>query len=720
MINASRASTQALLDELGRQLGGVGGAVDAQTPPSAVLDPSQPHGGPLGDLESIARSRGLACWLRRMRVVDAVWLASTETPIVGWDAQRERWLLIRRHGLLRSRVWTSDAPDDDALPVSRSELASWLGASSPNDEVDLAILHLERPAEGVAGTAHPEEHAGHGGHVGHPQISPIRRLLALMRPEGPELWSIVVFSAITGLLYLALPLAISAFVSNLSFGAQSGPFLQGLIALAVVLLACLAVAALLRGLQYVVAEVIQRRIFVRLAADLSRRLPRVDLTSLDGVHAPELVNRFLDVVTVQKSTSMILLNGINLVLSAAIGLTVLAFYHPFLLAFSIFVVLAVAGIVLVLGRGAVRTGVHESRCKYEVVGWMEELARHPRTFMVGAGLPFAHARADGLMRDYLGARREHFRVLIRQIGALLALEAIASTLLLVLGGWLVLNQQLTLGQLVASEIIVSAIVASISKLGKQFEAWYDAVAAVDKLGYLVDLPIERRGGQVAPAGTSGSAIVARGLVCSRPASRGAMDPVDLTVVPGERVALLGSRGTESGVVLECMLGLRQQQSGDLSIDGLDVRSWDLSVLRARALLVRPGEIMTGSIADNLALGDSAIDDRRMLQALDEVGLLSVVRSLPLGLRTPVVTGGFPLSESESDRLLAARAIVQRPSLLLIDGLLDGHEGTREILAAALLADHRPWTAVIATTDPRVAARAQRTIDVHHAQDASHA
>ena len=190
-----------------------------------------------------------------MRVADAVWLASTETPIVAWDAQRERWLILRRHGVFRAQVWSSDAPDDDASPVSRSELASWLGASDPNADADVAIIHLERPADAVAGMVHAEEHAGQS-HAGHPQISPIRRLLALMRPEAPELWSIAVFSAITGLLYLALPLAISPFVSNLSFGAQSGPFLQGLIALSVVLLACLAVAAMLRGLQYVVAEVI--------------------------------------------------------------------------------------------------------------------------------------------------------------------------------------------------------------------------------------------------------------------------------------------------------------------------------------------------------------------------------------------------------------------------------------------------------------------------------
>ena len=700
-------STIALLDEVSRQVGGTLPLTSATVGTVGQVEP-------LDLLEAHARQAGLACWLRRMRVADAVWLASQETPIVGWDAARERWILIRRHGLLRARVWTSDAPDDDAVAVSRTELAAWLGASSPDGPVDLAIIHRERPAEAVAGTSHGEEHAGH------PQVSPVRRLLALMRPEAPELWSIAVFSTITGLLYLALPLAISAFVSNLSFGAQSGPFMQGLVALALVLLACLAVAALLRGLQYVVAEVIQRRIFVRLASDLSRRLPRVDLAALDGVHAPELVNRFLDVVTVQKSTSMILLNGINLVLSAAIGLSVLAFYHPFLLAFSIGVVLAVAGIVLVLGRGAIRSGVNESRCKYEVVGWMEELARHPRTFMVGTGLAFAHARADALVRDYLGARRDHFRVLMRQIGALLALEAIAATLLLVLGGWLVLNQQLTLGQLVASEIIVSAIVASISKLGKQFEAWYDAVAAVDKLGYLVDLPIERRGGQSAPASGAGASVAARSLACTKPGARGIMAPMDLDVAPGERVALLGSRGSEAGVVLESMLGLRQPQSGDLAVDGLDVRSWDLAALRAKSLLVRPGEVMTGSIADNLALGDPSIDDRRMLQALDEVGLLGAVRGLPMGLRTPVVTGGFPLSESESDRLIAARAIVQRPSLLLVDGLLDGHEGTRDALAAALLKADRPWTVIVATTDPRVAALTGRTVELAHPQEPSHA
>ena len=194
----------------------------------------------------------------------------------------------------------------------------------------------------------------------------------------------------------------------------------------------------------------------------------------------------------------LLLTGVNLVLSTIIGLTVLAFYHQFLLAFSIVLVTALAAIVFLLGRRALGTSIAESKRKYEVVDWLEELARHPRVFKGPGGLELATTRADGLVRSYLDARRAHFRILLRQISSLLALEVVAATLLLVVGGWLVLDQQLTLGQLVASEIIVSAIVASISKLGKQFEAWYDAVAAVDKLGHLVDLPLERAGGETPP------------------------------------------------------------------------------------------------------------------------------------------------------------------------------------------------------------------------------
>jgi ABC-type bacteriocin/lantibiotic exporter with double-glycine peptidase domain len=546
-------------------------------------------------------------------------------------------------------------------------------------------------------------------------MSPIQRLVALFRPEGPELWSIVVFSAITGLLQLALPLAVNGFISNLSFGTRSGPFMQALVAIAVVLFLCLAAAAVLRAIQHVAAEVIQRRIFVRLVADLAHRLPAVDIGRLDGVHAPELVNRFLEVVTLQKAGALLLLTGINLVLSAAIGLTVLALYHPFLLGLAVLLLLSIFAIIFLAGRGAVSTSIEESRQKYEVVAWLEELARHPRLFKGPGGGELAVARADDLARGYLEARRSHFRVLLRQIWGLLALEVAAGTVLLGVGGWLVLNQQLTLGQLVAAEIIVSAIVAAIAKLGKQFEAWYDAVAGVDKLGYLVDLQVERQGGDVVQ-GTGGMSVEVRDVTLDFPGQPVSLGDLSVRLDPGERAALLTSLGSGTSVLLELMLGYRTPSDGTVSVDGLDVRNWDLTTLREQAVLLREGDVVAGTIADNLRMGLKGISLARMQEAIDRVGLGEVVAALPAGLHTPLMTGGLPLTTRQRLRLLVARAIVMRPRLLVVDEMLDGlDEATTDTLCGVLADPVMPWTALLATRDPRVAARMSRVIDVDAAR-----
>ena len=535
--------------------------------------------------------------------------------------------------------------------------------------------------------------------------------MALMRPEGADLWAIGVFSAVTGLLSLALPLAVNAFISNLSFGVRSGPFVQALVAIALVLFACLALAGALRAVQHVVAEVVQRRVFARLAADLSHRLPRVELACTDGVHAPELVNRFLEVVTVQKSSALLLLTGIDLALSTVIGLTVLAFYHPFLLALSALLVVTIALIVFVGGRGAVPTSVRESIRKYEVVEWLEELARHPRIFKGPGGAELARKRADDLVRGYLQARRDHFRVLFRQILALLGLEVVAGTVLLGVGGWLVLNQQLTLGQLVAAEIIVTAIVAAVAKLGKQFEAWYDAVAAVDKLGVLVDLRPERQGGEVIRGGR-GASVEARGVEHRKPGRPGVAGPLDFRVEPGERVAVLASFGSGASTLLDLLAGMRTPTSGRVLVDSVDVADWDLDALHEQVMLVREGDVMSGTVAENLRLGCDGITVAQLNAGLEAVGLADAVRALPEGLQAALITGGLPLTGRQRIRLLIARALVLRPRLLLVDELLDGlDDATFRQLCGALLDPALGWTVVVVTRDPRVARCLGRAIEL---------
>ncbi len=702
----------ALIAELSR---GLGISVSSTEARDAVREAGGEE--PLETLGAALSRTGAVLTPRRMRLDEAIWLADTQLPIVAWCESSGEWVALLRHGFFRARAWRSSQPDDGYCAMSRRELCTLMGAPGPSALIEVGLVHSALP---VAGVAAPVPEDGHHGHHGHPP-TPVRRVFALMKPEVPELWTIIIFSAITGLLYLALPLAINAFISNLSFGTTSGPFVQGLAVISGVLLLCLAVAGALRGLQHVVAEVIQRRIFVRLGTELSHRLPRIDLEAIDGLHAPELVNRFLDVITVQKSASMLLLTGINLVLSGTIGLTVLAFYHPYLLAYSLVLIALLALIMAVIGRGAVKTSIEESRRKYEMVNWLEEIARHPRVFKGPGGSQLAAARADDLVRDYLSSRRRHFRVLMRQISSLLGLEVLAATSLLALGGWLVLSQQLTIGQLVASEIILSAIIASISKLGKQFEAWYDAVAAVEKLGHLVDLKLERTGGESRTAAREGMRVEAKSLAYARLGRRPAFEGLSFTVLPGERVALLGSRGMGTSSILELVLGMRTPRQGEVQIDGLDVRKWDLEALRSQACVLRSTDLIAGTVAENVSLGSTAVTHADVQRAVEESGLAEALHNLPQGLATPLTTGGLPLTGRQRARLLAARAIASKPRLLLLDEILDGHEDTLDCLARVLFGPEREWTVIVATRDPRVAARCSRTVElVSHPREMAHA
>ena len=324
------------------------------------------------------------------------------------------------------------------------------------------------------------------GAVGEP-IKPFRRFLAMLKPEASDIRTIVVFSIVIGLLSLTTPLAVEAVVNTIAFGR----YLQPLIVLSLIVLTFLGFRAGLNILMTVVTEIIQRKLFVRTVEDLSYRLTRVPLAVWKKHHGPELVNRFFDIVSVQKITSKLLLETLMLSLQTVIGLTVLAFYHPFLLGYDIGLLAMMTLVLLFIGRGAVKTATRESQLKYETAAWLQEIVRHPSTFKFNGGLGFAINRADELAANYVNHRQKHFKILIRQISFAMIMQVVAATILLALGGFLVIDGQMTLGQLVAAELIVAVILGSFAKLGKDLESFYDLMASVDKLGSLFDLPVER-------------------------------------------------------------------------------------------------------------------------------------------------------------------------------------------------------------------------------------
>ena len=558
------------------------------------------------------------------------------------------------------------------------------------------------PTAAPDGKAQPHHSAGHP--------SPFRRFVALLRPEAREIRIIIILSVITGVLYLATPLTVDAVVNNFAFGGEQPVYVQALIVLSVFLLFLLGMLGVLRAAQDYAMEIIQRRLFVRLTADLAYRLPRVPVSVLEAHQGPELVNRFFDVVTVQKSVSGLLLDGINVIFSTLIGLVVLGFYHPLLLLFALILLVLLLLVVLLPGRRAVQTSIEESYAKHAVVGWLEQIAMFPLLFRVSGAAEMACSRADQLSHRYLEARKSHFRILLGQIVSLLALQAIASASLLTIGGWLVLKAELTLGQLVASELIVAAIVAAISKLGKHLESWYDAMASVDKLGYLVDLPVEREDGEQPVVSEGGLRVQLRSLSHQTTDGQPVLVDQTLDIPPGSRLAIVSPGGLGGSTLLDLVAGLREPASGQVLLNGIDLRQWQLGELRRQVFLVRGQDIVQGSVLDNVRLGRPDLGIDAVQRALDCVGLLEAIHRMPDGLATQLSPGGHPLSGSQRSRLILARAIIRKPRLLLVDEALDGLETeTLERLQSALFDTREPRTLILVTRDPDLLSRCDRTL-----------
>ncbi|MBS1835280.1 MAG: ATP-binding cassette domain-containing protein [Acidobacteria bacterium] len=524
--------------------------------------------------------------------------------------------------------------------------------------------------------------------------APWIRVGALLRLERNNLIVAIMYSVAIGILTLALPLATQTLVNTVAFGS----LLQPIAVLSILLFAFLLFSAILQTLREYVVEILQRRIFVRSASDAADRLLRARSSAFDGIHPPELVNRFLEVVTVQKSAATLLVEGLTIIMQTVIGMALLAVYHPYLGVFDFFLVIAITIVLFPMGWGAVDTAVDESKAKYALVAWLQEVGRHLHTFKSGPGAQFALHRANELVSDYVEDRKKHFRILLRQIMGSLGLQVLASTALLGIGGYLVITRELTLGQLVASELVLTLAVSGFAKFGKHLETYYDLCAAVDKLGYLTDLHTETSGPDPVPVRDAGATVSVRGMSFSYPNKRKVFDGLDLEVRSGERVAIRGRSGNGKSTLVDVLWRLRTPQSGVVEIDGNDIRNYQVWSLRTAVALVRVHEVFHGSIVDNVAMGRPEIDTVQVREALAAVGLLEEIDRLQDGVLTEVSTFGLPLSSGQALRLALARAIAGKPRLLIIDEVLDQVDDVslQSVTLDFLFRDDAPWTVIVTT------------------------
>jgi ABC-type bacteriocin/lantibiotic exporter with double-glycine peptidase domain len=534
--------------------------------------------------------------------------------------------------------------------------------------------------------------------------APLQRISNLLQPDRSDLWIVAAYSVAIGLLTLALPVASQSLINTVAFGTV----LQPIIVLSLLLFAALLAASALQVLRHWLVEVLQRRIFVRVTGETGDRLLRARSSFFDNLHGPELVNRFLDVAIVQKSVAVLLIDGLTILMQTLAGLLLLGVYHPLLLLFDAVLFAMIIFILFGLGRGAIRTSIAESQAKYEVLAWLQELAHHRGVFRTVHGKQFGWSRTNALATLYVKERSSHFRIELRQIVGSLALQAFALSALLGFGGYLVTKGQLTLGQLVAGELVVGTVVYGFTKLNKSLESFYDLSAAMDELGYLEDLPVEREIGHHVLQAHSGDSIQLFDVSYRYDGGADLLRGLNLRVDPGEKVAIHGALGSGKSTLLDVISSLRAPTSGHLQIDRNDYRELKAESLRTQVVLIRHAEIFAGTLIDNLTLG-AEVGASQLRTVLEQVGLQGVVSAWPDATQTRLATGGAPLTRTQALRLMIARALLSKPGVLLIDGVLDEIEGlqTDDSLIATLLAPDAPWTLLLTSDRPDVLRRCGR-------------
>lgn len=498
------------------------------------------------------------------------------------------------------------------------------------------------------------------------KLTPGQRFWRLFWTERKEIGNIYIYAFFNGLLSLSIPLGIQAIINLI----QSATASTAWVVLVFVVLLGLTLMGIFQVYQLRVAEKVQQHIFTKASMEFAYRIPRLKLSALKSNYPPELINRFFDVMTIQKGLYKLLFDFSVAGLQIVFGLILLSFYHPFFLIFSIFLVFVLYLFFKFTSKKGLDSSIKESTYKYQVVSWLEEMARNLSTFKMAGSTPYPMERTDELNQKYLANRQEHFRVLMRQYYSLIGFKVLISGGLLIIGGVLVFDQQMNIGQFVAAEIVIVQMISSVEKLVYSIENIYDVLTGLEKVGSVTDLALENTASSNAEKVDNSQPLsinLQKVSLNSPQWGKPILQNLNLRIAAGEKVAITGNMGAGKSSFLQLLAGLFDNYTGKISYNNIALKNIDLESLRsAIGDNLRQEELFDASLEQNINLGREGIERDEILKLIGVTGLEPFLEELPEGLRTRLPSSGLGLSSSLRNRILMARSLAGQHSLLLIE------------------------------------------------------
>lgn len=538
-----------------------------------------------------------------------------------------------------------------------------------------------------------------------------QRFFKLLELDRKEIGYIYLYAIFAGLITLSLPLGIQAMI-NLMVGGEISSSLYLLIG---IITAGIAFNGLLTVMQLTVTETLQRRIFTRSSFEFAWRIPKLKLEALTDIYPPELINRFFDTMTLQKGIPKILIDFSTAVLQIFYGLILLSLYHPFFIFFGLSLLLILLAIFAFTGRRGLKTSLKESKYKYQVAHWLEELGRAMNIFKLSGVSNLHIRRTDELVSSYLDARKSHFRILLMQYGSVILFKTAITAALLLIGSSLVIDNQISIGQFVAAEIIVILILSSAEKLILSMDNIYDVLTGLEKIGYVTDLPLEQSEGVILEQ----TSDYKKGIEVEldeisfqyKDSNRLTLNNISLNIKPGEKICIAGYNGGGKATLMKLIGGLYTSYQGMITFNSVPLRDINLDSLRKEiGTLSSQDEIFNATIIENISLGNPDIPFQTIIRIAKEIGLHKYINHLPNGYKTVLIANGLNIPRSVRTKIILARTIVYQPQILLLDNFIPSLEQKeRGLIMDYLTAEQKHWSLIAVSNNPQFAEKCDRVI-----------
>lgn len=525
-------------------------------------------------------------------------------------------------------------------------------------------------------------------------MTPIQRFKNLIEIDKKDIYQIILYSILAGIISLSLPLGIQSIVNFL----QAGKISTSWVVLVTIVVIGVATVGVLRIMQYRINEDLQQKIFVRSSFEFAYRFPKIKFNKLYNYSPPELANRFFDTLTVQKGFSKLLLDISGAALQIFFGIILLSLYHSFFIFFGIILLILLYFIFKANFNQGLNTSLEESNYKYKVAHWLQEIARNHLSFKNERLFDFSLHKNDDLVNEYISHRESHFEILRKQFIQLIGFKVLITAGLLIIGGILVLNQQMNIGQFVAAEIVILTIITAVEKLFSGLELFYDVLTSLEKIGKVVDMEIENcdinKNYQI---GNDDIFLETENLSYKFPdGETEIIKNINISIAPKDKILITGENGSGKTTLLRLLSRLLEPASGTIFINNNNYNKYSIDDYRSHiGVITKDDKLFEGTIMENISCNNPDFPIHQINDLMEKLKLSKYIKSLPDGLDTKVYSEGKKINSSIIQKILLARCIISAPKILYLEEPLENidSQSAKEIIDF-LTAEDQNWTIVV--------------------------